>query len=181
MSARFWIGTLFDWTPPTGLGSEVCVWLRGQQEICPTTGRPHHQVVAGFKRQVRLPFVIRTIGAGHWEPTKSAAADDYVWKDATSVPDTRFELGGKPLRRNVQADWDQVRKAAQTGQLDDVPADIYVRHYFALQRIAGDNAIPIGIEKTTNVYWGSTGTGKSRKAWEEAGMDAYVKDPRTKW
>jgi hypothetical protein len=31
------------------------------------------------------------------------------------------------------------------------------------------------------VYWGPTGTGKSRRSWDEAGLDAYPKDPRTKF
>jgi len=31
------------------------------------------------------------------------------------------------------------------------------------------------------VFWGPTGTGKSRRAWVEAGMDAYSKDPRSKF
>lgn len=37
------------------------------------------------------------------------------------------------------------------------------------------------MERTCFVFWGDTGTGKSRTAWERAGMDAYPKDPRTKY
>jgi len=35
--------------------------------------------------------------------------------------------------------------------------------------------------RTAVVYWGPTGTGKSRRAWQESGDDAYSKDPRTKF
>lgn len=31
------------------------------------------------------------------------------------------------------------------------------------------------------VYWGPTGTGKSKRAWEESGLGAYGKDPRSKF
>lgn len=80
MAARFWLGTLYDWTPPTDL-PDICCWIKGQQEICPTSGRAHYQVVAGFKRAVRLAHVRRSFGEGHhWEATRSSAADDYVWK-----------------------------------------------------------------------------------------------------
>lgn len=31
------------------------------------------------------------------------------------------------------------------------------------------------------MFWGPTGVGKSRRAWENAGIGAYPKDPRTKF
>lgn len=44
-----------------------------------------------------------------------------------------------------------------------------------------DNLQPLAMERTVNCFWGATGTGKSRRAWDEASMDAYPKDPRTKF
>ena len=41
--------------------------------------------------------------------------------------------------------------------------------------------VPIAIERKIKVFWGPTGTGKSRRAWDEAGMDSFPKDPRTKF
>jgi hypothetical protein len=56
-----------------------------------------------------------------------------------------------------------------------------VQHYRTIKQIATDYAVPAAIEKTVVVFWGATGTGKSRRAWAEAGLDAYPKDPRTKF
>lgn len=67
------------------------------------------------------------------------------------------------------------------GNLREIPSDIYIRYYFPIRAIAADASKAVSIERTTNVFWGPTGTGKSRRAWDEAGMDAYAKDPRTKW
>jgi len=126
--ARYWIGTLFDWQPPTVLPQGVC-YLRGQQERCPTTDRLHHHVISGFTRPHRLCAVRRLVGNGHWEHTRSDAADAYVWKDDTAVDGTRFELGSKPIRRNSETDWEKVRSLAKAGTLEEVPADIFVRYY----------------------------------------------------
>jgi len=37
------------------------------------------------------------------------------------------------------------------------------------------------MDRTCTVLWGDTGTGKSHRAWESCGIEAYSKDPRTKF
>lgn len=67
------------------------------------------------------------------------------------------------------------------GNLLDISKDILVPHYNQIKRIRQDHLQPLAIERTVHVYWGKTGVGKSRRAWDEAGLLAYPKDPRTKF
>jgi len=39
----------------------------------------------------------------------------------------------------------------------------------------------VAIERTVHCFWGVSGSGKSRRAWQEAGLDAYPKCPRSKF
>lgn len=179
--ARYWIGTIpasLEWNPPLEL-PDTCNWLRGQEEIG-EGGLRHWQVFVAFRRDVRV-HGIRLLFPGHWEPTRSAAAEDYVWKEDTRVAGTQFELGSKPFKRNSKTDWAEVRRAAVSGDLTTVPPDVYIKYYASLRRIAADHARPVASERTCYVFWGSTGTGKSRRAWEEATLQAYSKDPLSKW
>lgn len=125
---RYWLGTLFNTPSPTELADGV-VWLKGQREVCPTTGREHVQLLAGFSRAVRLAAVKRAVGEGHWELTRSVAAEAYVWKLDTRVADSQFEIGARPISRARKADWDQVRELAKRGSIEEIPADIYIRYY----------------------------------------------------
>jgi hypothetical protein len=121
------------------------------------------------------------VSNAHLEPTRSDAALLYVGKEDTRIEGTGFQLGQLPLKRNSKTDWDAVRCSAKLGRLDDLPSSVYVQHYRTLKQIAVDHLVVDPTIKSVKVYWGSTGVGKSRRAWFEAGMQAYPKDPRTKW
>nr|CRY97147.1 hypothetical protein [uncultured prokaryote] len=191
--AKYWILTIphANFTPYL---PNPCAYIKGQLERGESRpdvpgdlsadlpeGFLHWQVLVAFEKKTRLRGVREVFGPFHAEPTRSDAASEYVWKDETSVEGTRFELGKLPMQRGSAVDWDTVRTNAKLGNLEDIPADIYVRNYNSLKRIATDNLEPVGIERRVRVYWGATGTGKSRRAWEEAGLRAYPKDPRTKF
>lgn len=183
MQGIYWLLTIPEdaYTRTDALPKQVA-WIRGQLEVGENTSYRHWQLMVGMRRKCRLAAIKKLFGERcHAELSRSAAADNYVCKDETSVAGTRFELGEKPIKRNDSKDWDKIRELARRGQLEDIPGDIYVRCYNQLRRIATDHLQPVAIERTVVCYWGKTGTGKSRRAWNEAGGSAYPKDPRSKF
>lgn len=158
------------------------VWIRGQLERGSETGYLHWQVLAAADSKRSLRLIKSTFGdTCHAELSRSDAANVYVWKEDTRVEGTQFELGQRPFKLNSKVDWDSVWKAAQQGDLMAIPAGVRCRNYSTLRKIRSDYAQPVGMERTCHVFVGPTGTGKSRRAWEEAGCTAYPKDPRTKF
>jgi len=181
MQGFYWLLTIpnYEFIPYLPNGVQ---YIRGQLERGADTGYLHWQIIVAFTKKCRLRHVKLVFGEHvHAELSRSSAADQYVWKDETAVEGTRFELGERKLKRNSCKDWETIRRDAQRGQLDAIPADIYVRHYGSLKRIVADHLQPLAIERRVVCYWGSTGAGKSRRAWTEGGLDAYPKDPRSKF
>lgn len=158
-----------------------CAWIRGQLE-CGAGGYVHWQIIVALSKKGSLAAVKGIFGDGiHCELSRSNAASEYVWKEETRVEGTQFELGERLFKRNDPKDWDRIWELATTGDFAGIPAQIRVQSYHTLRSICADHAKPLGMERTCRVFWGRTGTGKSRKAWEDAGMDAFTKDPNTKF
>lgn len=179
----FWLLTIPfvpnpSWKESLPLG---VAWIRGQEEKGQETGFHHYQVFTAFEKKVSLAGVKKTFGTCHAELSRSEKAQDYVWKEESRVPDSQFELGAKPIRRNSKTDWESVWESAKSGDLVAIPANIRVVSYRTLRAIAADHGTPRPLERTCFVFWGPTRTGKSRRAWAEAGMDAYPKDPNSKF
>jgi len=70
---------------------------------------------------------------------------------------------------------------ATSGRINEIPSDIRLVHYRTIKQVEKDHLIPAHMERTVKVFWGEAGTGKSRRAWEEAGVTVYPKDPCTKY
>lgn len=157
-------------------------WSRGQLELGSGTEYLHWQILVAFSKKKTLRQVKTCYGEdSHWELSRSGAAAEYVWKEDTRVPGTQFEFGAKPIDRADPTDWESIWELAQAGNYLAIPAQIRVQSYRTLRSIETDYAQPVSMERSCHVYWGSTGTGKSRRAWDLAGVGAYPKDPRTKF
>lgn len=180
----FWIATIKEneYNAPKILPKGLR-YIVGQRERG-ATGYQHWQLFfateskLSLKQIKALPHFAET--TGHFELSRSTAADTYCQKEETRVGD-RFELGEKPILRSSKTDWDSVWALARGGRFTQIPAQIRVCHFGNLTRIAGRYQAPRPVLRTCHVYWGPSRTGKSYTAWTEAGMEAYPKDPRTKF
>ena len=180
---NWWIVTApeSDYQDPSDGLPDAIKYVRGQLEIG-ESGFRHWQLCVCLKSKRGTSFVRNLFGGrAHVEPTRSSAARDYVWKDNTRVDGTQFEYGDLPHRRNAETDWEAIWDAAKKAEIDSVPPQIRVCHYGNLRRIASDHCTTVAMERRCLLFYGRTGTGKSRRAWDEAGVDAYSKDPRTKF
>lgn len=100
---KYWMVTLWepDWEPE--IFCDDLAWIKGQKEKAPSTGNLHWQLIMGFKKRVTKTRILQYLKDkygeadmhfwGNIEPTRSDAADRYVWKEETAIPDTKFELG----------------------------------------------------------------------------------------
>jgi len=176
----YWLGTLPEETfAPVGPLLPGVQYIRGQLEIGEGTGYRHWQILLVLCSKQRLSYVRERFPGGHWELSRSVAADEYVWKEETRVDGTQFELGTRKTKRNSPTDWENIRTLAKSGQLELVPADVYIRCFHQLRSIKKQFVRPVAMLRQCYVYWGKSGTGKSRRAFDEAGELCYVKDPRS--
>jgi len=102
-------------------------------------------------------------------------------KEDTRV-DGPWEFGEKPVRRNTKQDWDVVLAHAKSGNFDEIPADIFYRHYTNTKQIAKDfmKKGPDCPHLRGIWIYGPSGVGKSVYARQHY-PDAYPKNVNKWW
>jgi hypothetical protein len=169
--------TLNNWTEEQKqslLGDSKFSYVIVGEELAPTTGTRHLQGYAEFVKQSQFgPFGKKYHMACFKCDATTEKNIEYCKKDGI------FEERGEPKKEGGQAEkdrWEDARKAAKEGRLDDLPADIYFRYYRTAKEIAKDH-MPDLQDCDIDNYWiyGAAGVGKSRKAREMAGTDFYPK------
>lgn len=153
------------------------------------TGTPHIQGYAYLSGPRAFSSWKRILGdRAHIESAKGTAEQNrtYCTKEGNFVEHgdcpvsqkRKGELGGAA----EQERWELALDAAKEGRLDDIPADIAIRHYRTLKEIGRDYMARIpDAEEVTGVWiYGEPGVGKSRYA-RHFWPDSYMKMANKWW
>lgn len=198
---RSWVFTLNNYGEPdlvalrglVAAGSAVYVCF--QPEVG-ANGTPHLQGVVCFANPRELGGVKRLGGLAraHLEPMRGSIdqAVAYCSKDDTRDASRDFgfsEFGQRPVghgegrgsRTDVAGAVALLRAGGTYRQLVEEHPAIALRCPAGAQRIAAACQVPRDFKTVVKWYWGPTGTGKTRAAFEEAGSEAYFKMSDNKW
>lgn len=102
-------------------------------------GTPHIQFFMNFKEPIRCAAIKKVDSKLHIEVVKvNNGAHTYCMKEETRL-EGPYEFGTKPVQRNSKTDWEEVKTKAIAGDLESIPADIYIKHYRTLKEIKKDH------------------------------------------
>ena len=182
---RAWIFTINNYVAvPTedflrGPGHPPIKYLCYGREVS-ENGTPHLQGYVAFENAVLEPSrYFRQFGNGHFEVARGTADDnaEYCSKDGDFHeygvrPQSQRDQGHHGARGGARGGEVEVARgedawnSAKEGKIEEIPADIRLRHYTTILKVAAKYQKPPAqlLEMDNTWIWGPAGTGKSTYA-----------------
>lgn len=175
-----YLSTFKSWKTREGKTVTATYGIVGR-ETCPTSGKQHYQGYIEYDEVTSLGALIKALPGTHWEPRFGTAeqASEYCKKEGNWG---EFGTMSKP-RQGKRNDVDQIRSMALSG----IPMSEIVQHANSFQAIRMAEKIREYHDLKRNwkpyVSWfyGPTGTGKTRTAFEEADGNAWISSGSLRW
>lgn len=185
---RSWCFTINNYTDAdlAQLMFSECKYIIYGKEVAPDTGTPHLQGYVQFPTMKSLRQVKEQVcDRAHFEIAKGSPAQNIAY---CSKEGDFQERGDRPTDGGAEGGaaekqrWNDAKAAILANRLDDIPADILIRHVHAVAKIQElFRPMPQDADNLTGVwYFGPAGAGKSRAAREHF-PGAYLKNCNKWW
>lgn len=160
------------------------VYAKWQKECVST---PHLQGYVEFDCVKRLPGLKKILPTAHWEPRRGSQSEAiaYVSKEESRIAGPwehgTFSAAAQGARSDLKRCMDAAAGGSSTLELMEMCPAVMARyasfvHSYKKAKVQGR----VRTDLVVKVYFGPTGTGKSRRAFEEYPC-AYRKSAGTKW
>lgn len=148
------------------------------------SGTPHIQGYCYLNVEKSLKAMSKLLTRASLRMAKGSAEDNFKY---CSKDGDFYEQGTRPISNKRKGEleierWEAAKKAAIAGDFDAVPADIYIRHYTNVKKIATEHQkLPDNLDEPCG-YWiyGPSGTGKTTKV-NQLAPTAYLKNCNKWW
>lgn len=183
--SRNWCFTLNNYLPDEEQAVQQidCKYIIYGRETGEETWTNHLQGYIVFTTMKSLAQLKKLIPRAHLEPAKGTAEQNIQYcskQDANPFVKGQQPISKKQQGENEKERWKKIIQQAREGTLEEEDPKMYFCHKRTADALRSE-CLPPALEKEVVVFWGPTGTGKSRDAWTQAGLDAYPKDPRSKF
>lgn len=167
------------WDMPQELpeGVRLLAW---QHEQAPETGREHFQAYIALSRTMRPKQVMKLLklnkSCWHIEPANGSEEENlaYCSKDDSRMPGTEPMVLGATGKQGKREDIDRAAAAARAGGLKRVALECpreFIKFHKGFERylqVLSEEPRDRSIAPKVEVYWGPTGGGKTKMAFDMA-------------
>lgn len=190
MSNRNWCFTVNNPTEdkPFEFNEIKMKYLVYQKEVG-ESGTPHFQGYLRLVRDQRISFLKKLHPTAHWEIARGSGEENkiYCTKEEGRIdgPWEFGELQQQGKRNDILAAVETIKASKRKiGDVIEQHPEVYVKYHKGLEKIARHYTCEETKEfrdLDVQVYWGKTGTGKTRKAVEENPSHYILRNEQTIW
>lgn len=177
-----------DWEVAKAFLEKYCNYGIVGKEVAPKTGTHHLQGFCNLSKPMRFSTIKKRLNNGiHIE--KAVGSDEDNQKYCSKTGD--FFETGTPNKQGRRTDLESVISSIQAGEITtpkmvaQLHGAVYIKYHRGIEKYL-EQVLPLPVrdfKSELRVYWGPPGSGKSRRALEEArnlGGSIYYK-PRGLW
>ncbi len=160
-----------------------------QLEEAPTSGTPHLQGYTEFSRPVRMAAVKKFFGAPslHLEPRFGTRqqAYDYCTKELTRTAGPWefgvFDAGGRGRRSDLADVAEIITSGGTVRDVAEAHPIAYIKYCRGIKALSYTLTARTRVAPTVALFYGPTGTGKTKTCFDRHSSELYIKEGNGKW